>query len=273
MLRFVACFCFGMVLLAWSAGAAMAGKRVALVIGNSAYPKAPLTNPKNDAEDVAAALRRLQFDVIERKDVTVAAFDGAVDEFVEKAKHADVALFFFSGHGLQIDKRGFLVPVDFKAETESGALRELVPIQEVVSKIERAAKVSVVMLDACRDSPLQERMRRIAKEKDKAAVPAVGLAADVRFGEQHAGGLRHHVGRSGKRRRGAQQPVHGGVPAACRNAGAGHRGAVQGRDRRGVARDNAVSSSQSGCRGCRRGWSCCRERRVKWRARARSWRN
>lgn len=153
----------------------MAGKRVALVVGNSTYPKAPLTNPKNDAEDVAAALRRLQFEVMERRDMTVAAFDSAVDEFVEKAKDADVALFFFSGHGLQIDKRGFLVPVDFKAETESAALRELVAIPEVVSRVERAAKVSVVMLDACRDSPLHERMRRIAKEKDKSVLPTKGL--------------------------------------------------------------------------------------------------
>jgi uncharacterized caspase-like protein len=153
---------------------ALAAKRVALVIGNSSYPIGQLTNPKNDAEDVAAALKRLNFEVIKHKDLTVAAFDNALDEFITKAKGAEVALFFFAGHGLQIDSRGFLVPVDFKTTTISGAFRELVAIQGVISRIEYAAKVSVVMLDACRNSPLHERMRRIAKKKNR-ALPAMGL--------------------------------------------------------------------------------------------------
>ena len=76
---------------------------------------------------------------------------------------------------MQIDKRGYLAPVNLKAESESSALRELVAIQEVVSRIENAAKVSVIVLDACRDSPLQERLRRIAVEKNKALIPPKGL--------------------------------------------------------------------------------------------------
>jgi hypothetical protein len=152
-----------------------AERRVALVIGNSAYDIAPLANPKNDADDISAALRRLQFDVNERKDLTVRDFDQAIDNFEAAAKGADVALFFFSGHGVQIDKRGYLAPIDVKAESESSALRELVAIQEVVSRIENAAKVSVIVLDACRDSPLQERLRRIAPEKIRDLIPPKGL--------------------------------------------------------------------------------------------------
>ena len=110
-----------------------------------------------------------------RTDLAVREFDQALDEFIPKAKDADVALFFFSGYGVQIDKRGYLAPIDVKAETESSALRELVSIQKVVSRIENAAKVSVIVLDACRDSPLQERFRRIAVEKNKGLVPTKGL--------------------------------------------------------------------------------------------------
>jgi formylglycine-generating enzyme required for sulfatase activity len=163
------------VLLLCSALDALAEKRVALVIGNSAYALAPLSNPKNDADDVAAALQRLNFNVTKRKDLTIREFDRTLDDFVAQAKDADVALFFFSGHGLQIDKRGYLAPIDVRAESESSALRELVPIQEAVSRIENAGKVSVIVLDACRDSPLQERMRRIAVEKNKALAPPMGL--------------------------------------------------------------------------------------------------
>lgn len=155
--------------------AAFAEKRVALVVGNSEYNVATLKNPSNDADDLAAALTRLHFDVIERKDLTIRAFDDTIDEFVERSKDADVAMFFFSGHGLQIDKRGYLVPVDFKIQAESSALRQLLAIQDVVLRIERAAKVSVVVLDACRDSPLQQQMRRIAVEKNRDIEPARGL--------------------------------------------------------------------------------------------------
>ena len=156
-------------------GAAAAEKRVALVIGNSNYEFAPLDNPKNDAEDLAGALQRLDFEVTKGIDLTIAEFDRAVDKFTLTAKDADVALFYFSGHGVQIDKRGFLAPVGIKAESESSALRELVAITEVVSRIENAAKASVIVLDACRNSPLQERLRRFASEKDRGLIPAKGL--------------------------------------------------------------------------------------------------
>ncbi len=154
---------------------ACADRRVAFVIGNSNYVLAPLNNPQHDADDLAAALERLQFQVTEGKDLTVSQFDRTFDHFLTQAKDADVALFFFSGHGVQIDRRGYLAPIDTKAESESSALRELVAIQEVVSRIENSAKVSVIILDACRDSSLQERLRRIAVEKNKALIPPKGL--------------------------------------------------------------------------------------------------
>ena len=150
-------------------------KRVALVIGNSNYASRPLDTPKNDADDITAALQRLHFDVAERKDLLVRDFDQAIDTFEAKAKDADVALFFFSGHGVQIDKRGYLAPIDVNLESESSALRGLESIQEVVSRIENSAKVSVIVIDACRDSPLQDHLRRIAVAKNRALLPPKGL--------------------------------------------------------------------------------------------------
>ncbi len=150
-------------------------KRVALVIGNSNYALAPLDTPNNDADDISAALQRLHFDVAERTDVSVRDFDQAIDRFEAKAKDADVALFFFSGHGVQIDKRGYLAPIDVNLESESSALRGLESIQEVVSRIENLAKVSIIVLDACRNSPLQDHLRRIAMAKNRALFAPQGL--------------------------------------------------------------------------------------------------
>jgi len=118
----------------------------------------------------------LRFEVAERTDLTIHDFDKAIDTFEATAQDADVALFFFSGHGVQIDKRGYLAPIDVNTESESIALRSLEPIQEVVSRIELTAKISVIVIDACRDSPLQESLRRIAAEKNsRGFVPTKGL--------------------------------------------------------------------------------------------------
>jgi uncharacterized caspase-like protein len=103
---------------------AAAERRIALVVGNSAYRIGAIANPKNDAEDLAKALERLSFEVSLHADLTIAGFDQVLDEFVQAAEGADLALFFYAGHGVQIDKRGYLVPIDVKVESESSALRE-----------------------------------------------------------------------------------------------------------------------------------------------------
>jgi peptidylprolyl isomerase len=160
------------------AGVAAAERRVALVIGNSIYATAGinLTNPKNDAADVASGLRETGFDVTEAPNLTVSAFDKAVLDFVEKAREADVALFFFAGHGLQISGRSFLMPTDAKLENEAGALRELMAIQDIVSKVENTAKVSIIVIDACRDNPLADKLRRRVRLENRSANVAEGLA-------------------------------------------------------------------------------------------------
>ena len=155
---------------------AFAEKRVALVLGNSNYRAAGiLANPGNDASDIAQALKRLQFSVTELHDLGVRDFDEALENFEQTATGADIALFFYAGHALTIDKRGYLIPVDFSATSTGAALRELVAVETVIAKIEHAAKASVVIFDACRDSPIAERFRRVQASQTR-SMPQVGLA-------------------------------------------------------------------------------------------------
>jgi hypothetical protein len=149
-------------LLSALSGASQAEVRKALVIGNSAYEAAGrLANPAHDATDLAASLRRLGFEVTLKLDLDVRSFDSAVDAFVQDAQNADLAVFFYAGHGLQYEGGAFLVPTDSRMETESAIRRETLSAQEIVSKLENASRVSVVVLDACRSNPLAEQLRRV----------------------------------------------------------------------------------------------------------------
>ena len=152
-------------------------RRFALVIGNSEYAddRINLDNPQNDAADLAAVLDRIGFDVTRLINLDIARFDTALLDFTTKARNADVALFFFAGHGLQISGRSFLMPTDAKLENEASALRELIAIQEVISKIENVAKTSVIIIDACRNNPLANELRRRVRVADRSTLVAEGL--------------------------------------------------------------------------------------------------
>jgi uncharacterized caspase-like protein len=99
---------------------AAAEKRVALVIGNSAYENVPrLTNPSNDASDVAGKLKALGFEVVEGIDLGKRDMEKRIRAFAEQLSGADVGLFYYAGHGLQVDQRNFLAPVDALLKSES----------------------------------------------------------------------------------------------------------------------------------------------------------
>jgi hypothetical protein len=173
--HFVLAFSLG---LFWSAVAgASAERRVALVIGNSAYVHAGrLSNPANDAADLDAALRRLNFDVILLTDVNGMTLDQAATAFLTKAKDADVAMFFFAGHGLQHDGGAYLIPVDASLGNEFAVRRETFSVQQFVKALEGAAKVSIVALDACRNNPMAEMLRRslLTRERNRAVGYGLG---------------------------------------------------------------------------------------------------
>ena len=142
---------------------AAADKRVALVVGNSAYVHAnPLPNPVNDASDMAKALTEVGFEVILGLDLKKPAFDAKVRDFARALEKADVAVFFYAGHGLQAAGRNYLVPVDASLQVERDLDFEAVSVDFVLKQmeLEREGKTNVVFLDACRDNPLARDLAR-----------------------------------------------------------------------------------------------------------------
>src|SRR5262245_61364864 len=136
-------------------------KRVALVIGNSAYVHTPtLTNPSTDAADIAAALKKHGFKVIEGVNLDKQAFDRKARDFVTALKDSDVGLFFYSGHGLQVAGQNYLVPIDAKAEGAETLDFEMVRVDVIHRAMERQTNTNILFLDACRDNPLSRNLAR-----------------------------------------------------------------------------------------------------------------
>jgi uncharacterized caspase-like protein len=136
--------------------AAVADKRVALVIGNSAYQHvAQLTNPAND---IASALKKLGFVVIQKADLTKTATDNAVREFSVALNKAELGLFFFAGHGLQHNGRNYLMPVDARVSTAAALGVEMIRLEDIQKVMEASAKTNIIFLDACRDNPIQRSL-------------------------------------------------------------------------------------------------------------------
>jgi hypothetical protein len=152
------------------------GRRVALVIGNAAYPGAArLANPVNDATDVAAALRRVGFDVIEGKDLTLSGFAEKVAAFRDKAADADVALFYYAGHGMQFDDQNWLLPVDGHARSVFEARRQYISLTEAIAEVESRAGATLVFLDACRNNPLEDELKASFRSLGRGAADTRGL--------------------------------------------------------------------------------------------------
>ena len=141
-----------------------AATRTALVIGNSDYKSAPLRNPVNDAQDVAKALRSMNFDVIERLNASEKEMVLAVDDFYKRLKRADVGVFYFAGHGMQVQGVNYLIPVKAKVSSETDLQFEAVAAGRVLGKMRAAGnKLNIVILDACRDNPFKRSFRSESK--------------------------------------------------------------------------------------------------------------
>ena len=143
-----------------AASPAVAEKRVALVIGNASYQHTTkLNNPRNDAEDVGAALKRLGFDTIVGLDLTKSQMDGAVIRFARAARESDIAMFYYSGHAMQFANANYLLPVDAKLADEED-LRLMTKIDEILGDLQRARNLRILVLDSCRDNPLADELKR-----------------------------------------------------------------------------------------------------------------
>ena len=161
MLRSLAYFIVFAAMLAGFGSSAVAEKRIALVIGNSAYEHTQqLPNPRNDALAIAKSLRRIGFDNVTLKlDLGYFAMRRAVQEFGRESKGADVALVFFAGHGLEVDGENYLVPTDAKLASDDDLEFEAVKLNTVLRRVRSASKLRLVILDACRNNPLGAKMR------------------------------------------------------------------------------------------------------------------
>jgi hypothetical protein len=165
-----------MVLIA--SGQAAAERRVALVIGNSNYqvPGITLANPKNDAEDIGAVLSGLGFEVVTAINATKRDMDLALQRFARLAADADSALFFYAGHALQYQGRNFLMPTDAELEDEISIRYQMVGMEDVRAALDRVNGVKILILDACRNNPLADRLQRMAGGAARSVATTRGLA-------------------------------------------------------------------------------------------------
>lgn len=155
---------------------ATTAKRIALVIGNSAYRYTPrLENPRNDAADIGAALSRLGFRVIEGYDLDKAAFEAKIRDFAAALQGAEVGVFFYAGHGLLVSGHNYLVPIDAQLTTVSAVDFEMVRLDLVHRTMEREARTNILFFDACRDTPLTRNLARAMGTRS--AEIGLGLAA------------------------------------------------------------------------------------------------
>jgi uncharacterized caspase-like protein len=139
-----------------------AAKRVALVIGISAYQHVPrLANPMRDAAAVSKMFKDMAFDVVEvRRDVGIVDLRRAVREFAETVSTADVAVVYYAGHGIEVDGTNYLIPVDAKLESDLDVEDETISLDRVLRAVDPAKQLRLVILDACRENPFAKTMKR-----------------------------------------------------------------------------------------------------------------
>jgi uncharacterized caspase-like protein len=150
--------------LAFASDAALAEKRVALVIGNSAYQNAPqLSNPAKDAAAVGDMLRKANFEVVESVlDANNQDMRRTLREFADKSQNADMAVVYFAGHGIEVDGQNYLIPTDAVLQRDRDVYDEAISLERILQTVESAKVLRLVILDACRDNPFSKSMKRVS---------------------------------------------------------------------------------------------------------------
>jgi hypothetical protein len=137
-------------------------KRIALVIGNANYASAPLKNPLNDAADVSASLRQSGFEVIDQRNATLQEMTRGIREFGDKLLKSDVGLVYYSGHGLEVKGRNYLLPVNASMIREDEIAFQAIDANLILEKMNTAKKsVNILIVDACRDNPFARSFRSV----------------------------------------------------------------------------------------------------------------
>lgn len=134
--------------------AAIKERRIALVIGNGAYTGAgKLANPANDAATIARALRAIGFEVSEGLDLDAKKMKDTINSFLRGASTASMAVMFYAGHGMQIDGKNYLVPVDARLDSGEAMIASVSDVDTILSGLDDQLRTNIVILDACRDNP------------------------------------------------------------------------------------------------------------------------
>ncbi|MFM7287467.1 MAG: caspase domain-containing protein, partial [Cyanobium sp.] len=140
--------------------AVQGGRRLALVIGNGAYAEERLANAVNDAEAVARSLEEIGFAVTLVRNADKRRIDEAVQAFSRRLGPGDIGLFYFAGHGVQVEGENYLVPIDAQLNLQSDAYYDAVPLGKVINAVEASnASAKIMILDACRNNPFYRRWR------------------------------------------------------------------------------------------------------------------
>ena len=160
--RWVPILVLSLSVFVFQAGSAEAAKRVALLIGNEKYEAtSQLNNPANDVELMKASFEEAGFDEVKTvHDVDRASMVRALRDFEDAATGAEVAIIYYSGHGMEMNGQNFLLPVDVALKSDKDVEDEAVPLDRVQRSLEGATRLKLVILDACRNNPFEQSMTR-----------------------------------------------------------------------------------------------------------------
>ncbi len=155
-----------------------AEQRVALIIGNGAYENAPLKNPVNDARAIAGALSGMGFEVVKRENLDQKEMKREIQAFGQRLLRGGVGLFYYAGHGMQVNGRNYLIPIGAHIEHEKQVEYEAVDAGAVLSEMDHARnRLNIVILDACRDNPFARSFRSTAQGLASMNAPSGTLIA------------------------------------------------------------------------------------------------
>jgi len=146
---------------------ALADKRVALVIGMSRYQQVPqLANPARDADAMAAVFKQAGFDVVRNeRDTGITDLRRTIREFSETSRDADISVVYYAGHGIEVDGTNYLVPVDARLSSDFDIEDETVSLDRVLRALDSVKRLKLVILDACRENPFANKMKRSAASR------------------------------------------------------------------------------------------------------------
>ncbi|HEX4945654.1 MAG TPA: SUMF1/EgtB/PvdO family nonheme iron enzyme [Blastocatellia bacterium] len=176
---------------------AQGDRRVALIIGNSAYTQGALANPVNDARDIAAALRQANFEVLFGENQNRRQMRELIRQFGDRIRQGGVGLFYFAGHGVQVNSTNFLIPVGAEITEEHEIEDESIRVDFVLGQMEEARnKLNIVILDACRDNPFA-RSFRTAGERGLAVTRSAPTGTLIAYATAAGSVASDGVGRNG----------------------------------------------------------------------------